>query len=973
MADPAKLYTIPAGTPFVDALASGLLNRAGDDAMALADGIVLLPNRRACRALREAFLRLTDGAPLLLPRMIPIGDVDEDELLATGFDDAEIPPAISPLRRQLLLAELIGRLPDEAPDPAHAAVLAGELARLLDQVHTEGLSLDALETLAPAEYAQHWQTTLEFLKILRQHWPEILAAEGKLDPARRRDLLVRRQAAIWRDRPPAGPVIAAGSTASVPATAELLAGVADLPQGAVVLPGLDRDLDEDGWTAIDQTHPQFGMKNLLASLGIDRDRVADWPSPDITAGDSERRRLISQALRPATTIDAWAGAVTPPASALAGLGRVDAPGPQEEAGAIALLMRQALETPGRTAALVTPDRNLARRVTAELARWDIEVDDSGGTPLDRTPPGSFLRLTAAMIAEDLAPVTLLAALKHPLARGGETVAAFRARVRDLELAALRGPRPAPGFAGLTAAAGAEVAEWLGTLQAAAEPLTSAMSAPQVPLAALLGAHIRLAEWLAADDGPFGGRNLWRGEAGEAAALFTEDLLTAAEGLRPIAPAGYPALLGSLMAGIMVRPRYGTHPRLFIWGPLEARLQQADLVILGGLNEGSWPPEARIDPWMSRPMRARFGLPQPERRIGLAAHDFCQAVAAPRVVLTRAEKAEGAPTVPSRWLLRLEALLDGMGLGFERPVEDDLIGWYRHLDQADLVQATDPPAPTPPVAARPRRLSVTQIETWRRDPYAVYARHILGLKPLDPIDADPGAAERGTLIHAALDRFVQRYPDDLPRDIEAALIEIGREVFTDQLDRPGVWAFWWPRFVAAAGWFAGFERERRMTARVAASEVDGRLALPGPAGRFELTAKADRIDRLATGGLAILDYKTGQPPTNPEIAAGFAPQLPLEAAIAAAGGFDGVSRADVVELLYVRLGGGATPGSLHRLKGDPGDLAAEARAGLQRMITAFDDPDTPYRSRPRPARGLRFNDYDHLARIAEWSTGGGGED
>ena len=991
------VYTIPPGEPFVDALAAGLLRRHGDDPMRLGRVTVLLPTRRACRSLREAFLRASGGAPLLLPAMRPLGDLDEEDLGLSEADPGSadapaalaaeadtdvltLPPAIPTLRRLLLLARLIRRGPDGPREADQAVRLAAELARFIDQVQTERLSFDALDELVPEDYAAHWQTTLEFLKVVTAGWPAVLAAERCMDPAARRDRVITAQAARWRVAPPADPVIAAGSTGSIPATAELLEVVARLPAGAVVLPGLDREMDDETWVTLDPGHPQFGLKQLLERIAVDRGAVEVWPTSVAAAGRRrERERLISEAMRPAATTEAWAARPPPPADALAGLACFEAPGAREEAVGIALLLRRALEKPGRTAALVTPDRDLARRVAAELERWDIAIDDSAGTPLDRTPPGAFLRLTAEMLAADLAPVPLLAALKHPLAAGGGAPAVFRARARELERLLLRGPRPGPGFAGLREALAEEapgqeeLRAWLDRLAAAAGPLTEALAERATDLGTVLKAHVAFAEWLADDDGETGGRRLWAGEAGEVLAAFVGELDRAADAAGPIEGRAYPGLLVSLMRGITVRPRYGRHPRLHVWGPLEARLQHADLVILGGLNEGTWPAEPAVDPWLSRPMRQRFGLPAPERRIGLAAHDFAQAACAPEVVLTRATKVEGAPTVASRWLLRLRTFLGTHGMDLEAPAGGALAGWIAALDRPRRrPRPVSPPAPRPPVAARPRRLSVTEIETWMRDPYAIYARRILGLEALDPVDADPGAADLGRFVHDALDRFVRDCGAGLPPDALDRLLGCGREAFGAALRRPGVAAFWWPRFERIAEWFVEQEKARRGEATPLATEVGGALELAGPAGPFVLRAKADRIDRLADGRLAILDYKTGALPKIRDVVDGYAPQLPLEAAMAEAGAFRGVPPAEVGELSFWRLKGGSPAGEIKRLDLGAIAVADAAREGLERLIAAFDEADTAYRARPKPEVAPRFSDYEHLARLKEWSAGLGEE-
>jgi ATP-dependent helicase/nuclease subunit B len=993
------LYTIPPGVPFVDALAAGLLAQADDDPLTLADYTVLLPTRRACRALREAFLRQSGGRPLLLPRMRPVGDVDPDDLglgEGPGLELLDLPPAIAEPRRLLLLARQI-LMREKAAGTAmthdHAVRLARELARLLDQVQTERVGFDALASLAPRELAEHWEETLRFLHIVTAYWPDILAAEGCLDPADRRNWLLEGLARAWTDDPPDTPVVAAGSTGSIPATADLLAAVAGLPRGAVVLPGLDRGLDAESWAAVgeDQTHPQYGLLQLLDRFGAAREDVADWPvAGDVSRQSPETRAaLTAEALRPAETTDAWRGLDRISATAIEAVTRIDCPGEKEEAEIVALLLREALEEPGRTAALVTPDRRLGRRVAGALQRWGIEIDDSAGQPLDETAPGVFLRHVARAAAEALAPVSLLAACKHPLAAAGRNPAAFRRDIRRLERWVLRGPRPAGGIEGLRAAlaearnaehggippdAAAAVEDAIAALAAAFAPLTECLANETASLESLLDAHLAAAEALAATDTDPGAQRLWAGEAGETLADFVGALRHAVDVLPEVPAAGYPDLLDALMAGAVARPRHGLHPRLHIWGPLEARLQQADRVILGGLNEGVWPADPGPDPWMSRPMRSAFGLPLPERRIGLAAHDFAQLFCAREVVLTRAAKAEGAPTVPSRWLLRLEAVLRGAGLADAFASGDRWRGLQAGLDAVAAHCPAPAPKPKPRVADRPRRMSVTRIEAWMRDPYAIYAREILGLKRLEPLEADPGAADRGTIIHNALDAFLRRHPGDLPDDALERLLAAGREAFGVALARPAVRAFWWPRFERIARWFVEAEARRRPSIAASATELCGEYRFDAPGGPFTLTAKADRIDRMVDGSLTIIDYKTGAPPTDPQVHAGYAPQLPLEAVIAQAGGFAELPTAPVAELAYWRLSGGTPPGFIRAIRDDPAALAAAAAEGLARLVAAFDDPNTPYHPAPNPLRRvpLAYDDYAHLARHAEWSGGGDGE-
>ena len=1005
-----KVYTIATHRPFLATLAAGLLGMAGADPLLLPRMTVLLPTRRAVRSLREAFLRVAPdgkviGTPLLLPRMRPVGDVGSDELSLSdgGAEDLAVPPPIPELRRRLLLTRLVLRWGERRGDepllPGQAAALAASLARLLDRVATEGASFAKIADLVPEGLAEHWRVVHHFLEILPQHWPRILAEEGALDAASRRNRLLERQTETWRRSPPRHPVIAAGLTGGIPAMTDLLSLVAALDQGAVILPGLDRERDAAEWSAIeeDEAHPQHLMAGLLRALDLTPAEVRDWPPrlPDPipargfeglsdlplfaslsrSAGPAERNseaaiarrvRLIAEALRPAITTDAWRRLPAQPLDTLDGLSRYDCASAQEEAVTIALLLRRKLETPGATAALVTPDRALARRVAAELRRWDIDIDDSAGLPLNRTPPGVFLRLVLDLAASGLAPVPLLAALKHPLASGGLPSVAFRDLARQLEQA-IRGPRPAPGLAGLRAALAGErvgLARFVDRLEACLGPLPELLVADAVPLSRLAAAHIEAAERLASTATETGGERLWRETAGEAAARFCHELIDAARDLPPLPGRHFPALFESLAADAVVRPVFGRHPRLAIWGLLEARLQQADLVVLGALNEGSWPPSAEHDPWMSRQMRREFGIALPERAIGIAAHDFAQALGAPEVALTRAARSEGVPTVPSRWLLRLDTVLQAVGLDGALGPDDTLRHAAELIDRAQGYRPLPPPEPRPPLAARPRKLSVTQIETWLRDPYAIYARHILGLRALDELDADPGRAELGTAIHRTLDAFFRRFPQGMPDNAEEQLLGIGREQFGPVLSRPGAWAFWWPRFARIARWLVDEERIRRLGVIESLSECEGSWTLQGCSGPFTITAKADRIDRLAEGGFLLVDYKTGSIPQAKQVQTGFALQLPLEGAILRGGGFKGVSGSPAA-LEYWRLSGGEPAGERCRIDaGDPGALIDRVVARVEALINRFDDPATPYLAVPSPLWAPRYSDYRHLERLAE---------
>ncbi|HEY1613963.1 MAG TPA: double-strand break repair protein AddB [Rhizomicrobium sp.] len=983
----SRIFTIPAGTGFAEALARGVIARldAEREPLRLADATIFLPTQRATRTLSEAFARVLGGAALL-PRIRALGD-GEDDFQSGSSEDLALLPAIDPVRRRLLLATLVLRWHENtgrpAPGFAQAASLARSLAGFLDEAETQQADLGRLETLAPAALAEHWQTVRDFLVTLRDSWPDVLAAENALDPSCRRNALLAALAQRYRDNPVQQPVIAAGTTGSIPATAGLLAAIATLPHGMVVLPALDRELDEASWEQLGPGHAQYGLKQVLARLGVSRAEIADWTP---TAEDTPRLTMLREALRPAPTTDAWRALAehdpSPIARGLDGITVLEAAHPGEEATSIALMLREAIEQSGRSAALVTPDRALARRVAGELARWDIAIDDSAGTPLARTPPGTFLSLLAEAAAEQFTPVALLALLKHPLASGGVAQAVFRRSVRALDRLVLRGPRPDARLAGIAKAiararheAGdsalapvlGDVAHWFAELTVCLAPFAEVMARTQTPLDALVRCHSETAERLAANDTTSGAELLWRNEAGEQAGKFVGDLLTAGANLPDIAPSAYPSLFAMMAEERAVRPPFGRHPRLAILGPLEARLQQFDVVVLGGLNEATWPQTASADPWLSRPMREALGFESPERAIGLAAHDFATLAAAPRVVLTRALKVDGTPTVASRWLQRLRQLARGLGLENRLACVAPYAVYAQLLSKPDdPIAAEKRPEPRPPVSVRPRRLSATGVEEWIRDPYAIYAKHVLRLKPLQPLEAEIGPMDRGSVIHAILEQFIRDGAGG--DDALANLIARADATFADHDIPQATLALWRPRFVRAAKWLVIEEGRRQRDILRSFVELKGETIFEGPAGPFTLNARADRIDLLHAGGASIIDYKTGLPPSDSQVQS-FAPQLPLEALILERGGFAEIGVCEATQLVYIRFAGGAVAGDYHLVKGDLRDLLTKTERRLVDYIAAFDSEDTPYLPREAPFRAAMSNDYDHLSRMREWAVAG----
>lgn len=1033
-----RVLTVPPSVPFLPALADAVMDGTlvpgwpvPGDPLSLSEGTIYLPTRRAARALATLLAARAGGDAVLLPRIVPLGDVDEAEEnllvdgIAGGFgEDASLAPEVSETARRMALAELIlawARQVDRAmlrlrPDepllvpasPADALALAGDLGRLIDSLSINGLTCDDVHRLVPDEFGAYWRITRDFLAIAAETWPAFCRERGVMDGALRRYLLLTREAErLDRERPQA-PVIAAGSTGSMPATATLLAAIARLPRGAVVLPGLDTHLDEESWRAVlaatefaadgHPGHPQAILARLLARFGLDRTEVTALGTSDPAL--AARDLLVSEALRPAETTHLWAGAPArlPPeavAQALAGVAVVEAADDREEAAAIAVVLRETLLRPDETAALVTPDRALAERVCAELRRWGIQVDDSAGQPFERSPAGMLARLAAEVAAGQADADHVIALLAHPLCRLGLAPEVRERGRAALEIGVLRGPALAPGFDALASALEARAAaqdrraprprrrlgreDWdaaravVAALQAA---FAGFMGRPgAVDLLSLVPAHAAACAAL-----------MRPGPGEEASADASEEALSA---LFDEAGAGsgralsgtfedYPPFFGGLGAGrTLPRPGEG-HRRIKIWGLLEARLLCADTLVLGGLDEKTWPPETRSDAFLNRPMRRDLSLPSPERRVGQTAHDFAQAMGARHVVLTRAAKRGGDPTVASRFLQRLRAV--------SGPAFEDALGrgrrWSRlalSLDAPFPVPRLPRPEPRPGVEKLPVRLSVTEIETLVRDPYAVYAKHVLGLDPLDPVGMPPGVSVRGSIVHDVLGRFGQDFPEELPPGARDRLLALGRAAFDgapELVGRPDIRAFWWPRFVRMADFAAGWEAGRRRPGTRIVAERGGKLDLQLADGStFTLTCRADRLELLAGGGLAVIDFKTGTPSSGKEVRLGFAPQLTLEAAMAKRGAFDDVRAGErVAELVYVRLSGGVPAGVAKEVQDrdhpfDPDALAEEHLKRLVDLLGEYRSGERGFRSRTATKFAKRYNPYDHLARYAEWSATG----
>lgn len=957
-----KLGAFPAEAAFLPALAQHWLATGADSA----DGLILLPSRRAAQALAGAFLQQNQGKALLLPRIVALGAIDEAGLALAGALD--LPPAISPMQRQAVLARLILQMNGQggAPRKLHAAwALAAELAALLDEAAYAEVDLAAtLPNVVAAELASHWQSTLKFLEIITHLWPGILAGMGAMDPAARLVALLDAQTAAWGAAPPAQRVWMVAAEGN-PAIARLARRVATLPQGLLLLPGYDSELNDAAWNALDDSHAQGGIARLLAQIGARHAEVRPLPAPASPVPPG-RALLFSRALLPAACLEAWQ---KPAPLQHTGLSRLAAQEEAQNATAIAMILRDALEVPGRTAALITPDRDLAARVSVALKRFGITADDSAGEPLAQSPPAILLRLLARALVSDFAPLPLLALLKHPLAAAGLPPEICREHARNLEVHALRGTRPGPGFdeikfrldqANLPA-----LSVFLERLEAMLRP---AIAPVRSNPAQLLRHLLSVAEALCATPDEPGAARLWPGEAGSALSELLLQALEAFEDLPDVAHDEAADLLDALLSGAVVRrPRTKDgHPRVAIWGLQEAALQSVDVAVLGGLVEGVWPAAAEPGPWLSRPMRRAAKLPSPEQKIGMAAHGFFSlAACCPAVVLAAPARRERAPAVPSRWLTRLQAMLHGQGVAAH-----EAASWALQLDQPERLERRARPYPRPPAQARPARLSISDFATLMADPYAIYARKILRITELDPLDGESDPSLFGEIVHKGLEEFYKQPETFTAPDARARLEFALQNAMRERRPRAALEHWWMARLARIAGWVLETEAARRAAhgAPVAqALEVKAEMAVRGG---FTLTGRADRIEKFSDGTIGIIDYKTGDAPGNAMVEDGSAPQLPLEAVMAQAGCFGETFAAEVAELAYWKISGRHEAGNELIVKPKKPrvlrEVIEDAARALPETFVKFADEKTPYLAKPHPKQANKYDVYAGISRRAEWA-------
>jgi len=980
------VFNMPSGVPFLPSLAKGLRQIYGDR---LNDALILLPTRRAVRALGEAFVG--ESGASLLPRMRPLADINPEE---PPFEPGElaglVKPAIDPMQRRFEMARLIFHyhkaISDLPLDPAGALALADPLIAILDDAAMEEADISRITALKEIQdfAAEHFKYAITLYEIVQNYWPKRLAPNelDLMEPMERRVALLKALTDIWQETPPDYPVIVAGSTGTLGASARLMKCVAHMRDGMIILPGLNNSVPDEAWKDVGSQHPQNSLKNLIEVIGIERGAIKNWRYIEGTNPPTldARRRVISESLVPIEATGDWPSRIealkkgapkgsAPFKEAMDGLSVIEADNDEEEALAIALILRESLEEDSGTsrAALVTPDPALARRVKSRLRRWHVDVDYSQGEPLEETSLGAFLTAIMEFARAPQSAQVLSVLCKHPLTAAGQDIGKLKALWESHEYL-MRSEREPPKLEDFTGykQLGSIFKNLTNFTQARAEQWALALAST--------------AEQLATTDDNTGAARLWVEDAGEKAASLIEGLIAHGDNIPDMDAASFTKLLATLMRGKVVRARYGTDPRLAILGPLEARMLDYDKVILGGLNEGIWPSAPSVEPFLSRGMRRALGLSLPERRFGLSAHDFAELASNPDVVITRSKRSDDGPKVASRWIWRLQTLMSG-ALGEDAAKEglsdaDRYLHWARAMDYVPPkdVEAAKRPEPTPPVEARwpkARKLSITQIKTWIRDPYSIYVRHVLALGPLADLDAELDLRDYGNAIHEGLENFTNAYPKELPKQAESKLVQsfeaaMAARGYADyDIAKEGA------RLEKISAQIVDWMKERRAQGW-AMRETEARVDYKLTPQNFTLTGYADLIEKGPLG-YAVTDYKTGAPATVKVVQAGFDPQLPLTAYILTQGGVKGQGADKVEQLNYVRLKGSGDSHKFINPLTPPAkdawpasDYAAEAHKTLTDLIAAYDDPATAYHSQPRAQYTHDYGDYDHLARRDEWA-------
>lgn len=926
------IYTLNLSENFADKLVEIILS-SNKTPFEIASTHVILPTKRACRTVKEAFVRRCEKQTFLLPRLTALYEIDVLE--------ENVPPAISSLERTILLTRLC-RVKPNIDTLNKALMVAVSLSELLDEFYQFEARFEDFEKLVPnLEFAQHWNETIQFLDVIRTAWPALLKERGQIDEMDRKIRLINAFTSKMQKNPPSYQIIVAGFDGSIPAVSRLIKTLSKINNCLILLHGFNNELTDEDLNYIAYNHYQYNFKKLIQTLHLYPSQIKKYASTN-----KLKEELIEDAFKPAEQTDEWRG-ISFSKEVLSNVYRIDCESVNEEALTIALIMRKTLEFPEKTAALVTSDRTLARRVILEMRRWGIELNDSAGTPLHHTPTGVFLSLIAKAGKELCCGTSLLSLLKHPLAADGISPAHLRLNVKKAEKIARQRHEK------LSIELHTDIQSFAHLFE----------EEKPIPFHLLLEEHLKIAEQLAASSDRSGSERLWDNEAGQEAYSFLTELREYASILENILPSSYPDIFTFLISCVIVRPNYGMHPRLNILGPIEARLSHPDVCILAGLNEGTFPSLPEAGPWLSRQMRQTLGLPALEAKIAIQEMDFAHCFCSPEVYLTRALKVDGSPTIPSRFLSRIEAVLQAAGILWEIKIPE----FAKRIDMPSSFEQIERPKPKPPIEIRPKALSVTNIELLMRNPYSIYAKYILGLYPLDELEEVEEQQIYGCAVHEALEDFLKDSPFSV--DTHKLIQKIKENLKKAGMPDASI-AFYESKIEKIASFLIETQQHRKEVTSKLILENKGQITFPLSDGTpFTLFGKADRIDVLEDNSIEIIDYKTGSLPTFVDVQNGFSPQMPLEAAIVQKNGFENIVSKGPIKLSYWKLTGKKNGGEITLLPPptkniDINELIQNSFEGMIRILNEFNQETRAYEASPYPEK-VKFNCYEQLSREKEW--------
>ena len=994
-----RVYNIAPGGDFLDVLAKNILHgfpHEGDSPrVPLSRWTILLPTRRAARQLGQTLLNASKQKAILLPTIKPIGDLDQDQISNKNII-TNLPNAITPSGQFFTILSLLGNWSAENPhitlaqeiakSRPQAIALANSLVKLVDQIETEEVNFDKISEVYEADLSEHRNSILSLLSVVKSELPKQLHTENLIGPSEKRNRAIRLEAELIAQGEQNWPIIAAGSTGTIPATRALLLAIAKHRLGAVILPGLDSTMDDQAWTTLKPDHPQSSLKNLLNEFGLKRSEVSN-----LSLGNQSRNFLSSELMRPTETADQWNKVLNANRDTIYGatenMKLIEAPDRHLEARSIALILRSVLEVPNQTGALVTPDRDLAGRVRAELRRWNIEIDDSAGEPLVQSGLAALAQRLIQAFSANFSPASILSLLHHPLCDLGLDRSKMLASLNNLEIAVLRNYGVGENLRDLQSAldrtrlaslnaqrlhplAGRLVETDWHDMQDLLSRITKLADGVDLHEVGSFKQHLSMFLESLQKCTTLAPENTAENQA------FAEIIFEIEHEAHRIPESGFSnslALILEILRKQMIDRQGSSHPRLIIYGLLEARMMPCDILILGGLNETKWPAQPDPGPWLNRPMRDIFGIQQPEREIGVSAHDFTQALGYNKVFLTWSKRVAAAPLIPSRWILRLKAVLQVAGIDPKDLHDQSWIEWSKAIDEAEKLLPHAKPKPTPPIAARRKQISVTEVETLIRDPYAVYARRVLKLEPLPQLSRQADAALRGTLFHSAINEWNKFERARQSHDSLDILLKAGQHAFAPFISDTDIASFWWPRFVRMASWLTNEENQYRIGVKLTETEIFGSVEFDIGQEKHTLYGTADRIDILESGFARIVDYKTGNPPSSKQVTSGFNPQLPLEAAILAFGKFGQLPSVQTDMLDYITVSGGKEAGEIKSITPTNGlsvaEIAEQKFFDLKKLLLSYQNPSQPYLPRVSPFKEEGEGDYDHLSRFREWMLGG----